>query len=561
MLGAVDSMLEREQDEDEPLPVLASWRSAILQRLDANKKLSGMPFEQAIKLFEERQILPKEQFDQLRDAAKRKAFTVAGLAAEELLQEAHGEIARQIRDSREKSYYDEATGKWVYKGPNLREFDKFAKDRLEKAGWTPANPSHVETVFRTNVMSAYSSGRVVEMTQPAVVTARPYWQIVGVNDSRQRETHRKAHGTILSVDHPFWRRAYPPFGYNCRCRVISRSKRWVDAHGGPTRVPEGLPDKGFASGIDASLVPSLNVTTEAQRAPTPANPAHPIERLQPFRPALNPTFPRPPTPSISPPSFVVSPTPPQLPTAPIAPAPLVAPDSREAFAADGMKLTNPETAQHVAEKFLGTTITPKRVRELVAADGALPGSTTTYRVTGAGEEFWINAIISDADGDHVASVVRSYTVNPYGEKVVHHDLMKFSEKYQGSKLGSGMIREQFRQYIALGVARVETEAAWVGQYYWPSIGFRLRDPDDLVGLKAEFKAYMQAVGISAKKAGAAASRAKDLHELAMTRVDGKKLGKEFLLARGESGAPLIELELNLAPDHVDRRLLAKRIGL
>lgn len=217
MLGAIDSMLEREQDEDEPLPVLASWRAgqAILQKVGAAATITGMPFEQAVRLFEERKILPKAHFDQLRDAAKKKAFTIAGLAQEELLQEAHGELARQIRDSKEKTFYDEATGKWVYKGPNLREFDKFAKARLETAGWTPKSASHVETIFRTNTMSAYGSGRIIETTQPAVVAARPYWEIRGVNDSRQRPSHRKAQGTILSVDNPFWRKAYPPFGYNC----------------------------------------------------------------------------------------------------------------------------------------------------------------------------------------------------------------------------------------------------------------------------------------------------------------------------------------------------------
>jgi SPP1 gp7 family putative phage head morphogenesis protein len=304
MLGAADSLVEREGEEPEPLAALASWRAGygtILQKVGVDTKLTGLPFESAVKLFEERRILPKEHFDQLSAAAKRKAFTVAGLAQEELLQEAHGELARQIRESREKTFYDEATGKWVYKGPNLREFDKFAKTRLESAGWTPANPSHVETVFRTNIMGAYSSGRIVETTQPDVVAARPYWEIRGVNDSRQRKTHFKAQGTILSADNPFWRRAYPPFGYNCRCRVISRSKAWVDKHGGPTRVPDGLPDPGFESGIDASLVPNpLPAQSEGTRKPTAPAASHPINRPPPLPPIQKPVHVAPPPVSVLP---------------------------------------------------------------------------------------------------------------------------------------------------------------------------------------------------------------------------------------------------------------------
>jgi SPP1 gp7 family putative phage head morphogenesis protein len=273
-------MLERESEEEVPLPQLAACR-AVMQK--GAGSIGGDSFDETIRLFEERNIVPKAQFEALRDAAKKKAFTVAGLAVEELLGDTHAELARQIRESKEKTYFDEVEKKWVYKGPNLREFDKFARERLENAGWVPANPSHVETILRTNVMGAYSSGRIVETTQPAVIAARPYWQIVGVGDSRQRKTHRKAHGTILAADHPFWRKAYPPFGFNCRCRVISRSKRWVDAHGGPTRVPDGLPDKGFASGIDASLVPSnISVDYDGQRAPTPATPARPIDRPAPI---------------------------------------------------------------------------------------------------------------------------------------------------------------------------------------------------------------------------------------------------------------------------------------
>lgn len=286
ILGAVDSMLEREQDEQEPMPALASWRQTQLPLLQKQGKLTAIPFAAAEKLFRERQVVDRETFDQLKKAAKQKAFTVAGLAIEELLATAHAELARQVAESRERTYFDEQTGKWVYRGPNLREFRRTVKERLESAGWTPASPSHVETIFRTNIMGAYSSGGVVERTQPAVLKARPFWQIRAVGDSRTRPAHKRADGTILPATHPFWRTAYPPFGYNCRCRVISRSAKWVEANGGATRVPTGLPDPGFSSGIDASLIPVDAATIDAgTREPTPGKPAHPIQRpLQPAQP-------------------------------------------------------------------------------------------------------------------------------------------------------------------------------------------------------------------------------------------------------------------------------------
>jgi SPP1 gp7 family putative phage head morphogenesis protein len=172
-----------------------------------------------------------------------------------MLNDVHAEISRQIKNSGEISYKDPDTGEWVYKGPNPREFKRFVKERLESAGWTPANPSHIETIYRTNIRTAYSSGEFVELTQPDVLAARPYWQIVTVRDSRQRKSHRKAHGIVLPADHPFWRTCYPPFGYNCRCGVVSRSKKWVEKHGGVSEPPMDLPDPGFDSGTQSLLVP------------------------------------------------------------------------------------------------------------------------------------------------------------------------------------------------------------------------------------------------------------------------------------------------------------------
>jgi SPP1 gp7 family putative phage head morphogenesis protein len=309
-LGAVDSLVEREADEPDPLPRLHATR-AILQAAT----ISQVPFGEAIKRFGDRQVLPRPLFDQLSAAAKQRAFTVAGLANEELLGVAHAELQRQLSESAGNSYKDALTGKWIYKGPNLREFAKVAKERLEKAGWTPANPSHVETIFRTNIQSAYSAGRVAEMTQPDILKARPYWEIRAVGDSRTRATHRNASGTILSADNPYWTRCFPPFGYNCRCKCISRSKRWVDAHGGPTHAPMGLPDPNFTCGTNTLISSGIEHQQEGKRAPTPSkNPAHPLENAPP----VNKPAPVPQAPMVIP-EHVVSPTPPTLPNFPLHP--------------------------------------------------------------------------------------------------------------------------------------------------------------------------------------------------------------------------------------------------
>lgn len=257
MLGALDSVWERENAED-----VAPARFATQGEL----QFTHVPFEHAVELFEKRKVLPPAAFNALKDGAKRRAFTVAGLAKQELLDATHAELVRQLRESVHQDN----------RGANLRDFQRFAKERLEKAGWTPANPSHVETIFRTNAVSAYSAGRVVEMRQPKVLQALPYWQILTVKDARQRPTHRAADRIVLPADHPFWRMAYPPFGYNCRCRVCARSKAYLEANGltvGPP--PQNLPDPGFESGIHTLIQVPAQLLEQPKPPPPPAPVAQP----------------------------------------------------------------------------------------------------------------------------------------------------------------------------------------------------------------------------------------------------------------------------------------------
>lgn len=237
MLGALDSLWERETDEPVPLERFAAVRSeVILMAEQLSLPFAEQPFDRAVRMFRERSVLGRDMFEQLAGAAKRRAFTIAKLARQDLLDTAHAELARMI-EAGKNAMVDGS-------GPSLREFKKFCAERLESAGWTPANPSHVEIIYRQNVVGAYNDGRHAEMTQPDVLAARPIWQVRGVGDSRQRPTHREANGLCYAANDPSWPR--PPFGFACRCRQISRSQRWFSASGKALSAPPaGLPDEGF----------------------------------------------------------------------------------------------------------------------------------------------------------------------------------------------------------------------------------------------------------------------------------------------------------------------------
>jgi len=124
--------------------------------------------------------------------------------------------------------------------------------RLESKGWTPASKSHVENIFRTGISSSYNAGGAEHRMRPSVLKARPFWQVVTVNDGppRQRATHRNVHLWILRADNPIWASCHPPFGFMCRCRVRSVPASYDGEV--QTTLPD-LPDKGFSSGIGALL--------------------------------------------------------------------------------------------------------------------------------------------------------------------------------------------------------------------------------------------------------------------------------------------------------------------
>jgi phage gp29-like protein len=228
MLGALDAAWEAVNDVPIAPPAFA-LPSELLPAPSFTKK----PFEEAIAFFKRKKVLPPADYARLDAAAKRRSFTVAKLANEDLLAATHDELVKQLQA-----------------GADLREFTKFAKARLESAGWTPANSSHVELVFRNNVVGSYASGRKVEMTQPAVLAARPYWQIMGVADARQRPTHHAVQNKVMRADDPFWTRAPLPWGHNDRCRAVSRSEADVTRLG-LTVITGGdvmaLPDPGWDS--------------------------------------------------------------------------------------------------------------------------------------------------------------------------------------------------------------------------------------------------------------------------------------------------------------------------
>jgi hypothetical protein len=202
------------------------------------------PLQSAINHFRKRKPVNRQTWERMNADSKRRSFTVAGQTNEDIVDKIKAALEEFVRTGQEQD-------KWI----------EYAQTKLMEAGFLPVNPSHIETIFRTNVMSAHNSGRLARANQPIIRRLRPYWQVRTVRDDRQRIAHGEADGVkgkfVLPADDPWWSTAYPPFGFNCRCRVITMSEGDVEARGlriaSGADMPADLPDPGFVSGTSIML--------------------------------------------------------------------------------------------------------------------------------------------------------------------------------------------------------------------------------------------------------------------------------------------------------------------
>ena len=161
--------------------------------------------EAAIAFWQSRAKLTSAQAKALGGGARSRAFYVTGLAEMDMVNLVHGGIAEALEN-----------------GETLAGFKKRIAGAIEREGWK----SHrVETIFRTNMQTAYSAGRYAK--QQAVKELLPYWRYVTAGDSRVRPSHAVLHGKVFPADHPFWDGNYPPNGFNCHCAVQALSKGQV----------------------------------------------------------------------------------------------------------------------------------------------------------------------------------------------------------------------------------------------------------------------------------------------------------------------------------------------
>jgi len=214
----------------------------LLAKLVLESGFEPLPFDEAIEFFSNKVSLTKGQFDDLADAARAQAFTVASGASNQVRESIQGMLTDALAE-----------------GITLPEFTAGANEILDRAGVSAATPWYWETVYRTNLQTSYQVGRWKQLTDPDVKAARPFLRYISARLPSSRPSHVEKHDLVFPVDDPFWSKWYPLNGFRCQCTVQTLSESLMNRRGLSVSTRRSFlypePDEGFRSnpGIGAAI--------------------------------------------------------------------------------------------------------------------------------------------------------------------------------------------------------------------------------------------------------------------------------------------------------------------
>lgn len=265
-LGLPRLVAQAAEQEAPPRP--AADTAAILDFFDVPTGDSfDVPPQKAVDFFKAKGLQPTFHYADMLGQEHARAFTVAKMMDVDML--------AQVRNSLDSA---------LANGQSFKDWAATITPILQSGGWWGrtdlldpltgqpltaqlGSPWRLETIFRTNMQSAYAAGSWQEIQAQAEVA--PYLMYDAVDDFRTRPLHASWDRTVLPVTHLWWATHYPPNGYNCRCSVIQidadqikslgltlaaqapqdGSYEWTNPRtGATTTVPNGI-DPGFDTNV------------------------------------------------------------------------------------------------------------------------------------------------------------------------------------------------------------------------------------------------------------------------------------------------------------------------
>jgi SPP1 gp7 family putative phage head morphogenesis protein len=229
-----------------------------------------IPAQEAIDLFQAKGLKPSFAWQDVMRDEHQAAFTVAKMMDVDMLGDVHNSLIEALASG--TSYND-----WA---DNLIPF-------LQQRGWWGrqavldpltgqtviaqlGSPARLQTIFRTNMQSAYAAGQWDQIEAQAEYA--PYLMYDAIDDYRTRPEHKAWDGIVRPVTDTFWKFHTPPCGWNCRCSVIqldqddiqqlgmevskppaTKYEEWTNPRTGKSiKVPQGV-DPGFGHAASSRI--------------------------------------------------------------------------------------------------------------------------------------------------------------------------------------------------------------------------------------------------------------------------------------------------------------------
>lgn len=226
---------------DVQAPTSLSQRFRYRFKLDGNNFLS-LPWPEAIEAFRNRGIMDDRELERLLGQYRERSGEARRLMLEHLRGTVRDELLRQLEE-----------------GGTFAEFAQAVRDEQVTFGIGGADQAYLETVYRTNLQTAYGAGRFRAINEPDVALAFPYWQSRSSGDDRVEPQPCGVLATkIFRVGNAVTDVLYSPNHFSCRCASVPlsegdlRGRRVWD-----TIPPGGEPMAGFSQSPAALVSQAL----------------------------------------------------------------------------------------------------------------------------------------------------------------------------------------------------------------------------------------------------------------------------------------------------------------
>lgn len=172
-------------------------------------KFAPLPHDAAREFLLDKPAVTRDTFDALLPELRARAMVITDVEDLDVVQRVRDRISRVVGDG--------------------EDWDKVRKEIAQDVvPWLgDSAEARAKILLRTHGNQVYGLADHEVMERQTEVF--PFWQYVSSQDERVRDSHAVLDGIVLPADDPFWIDHYPPWDWNCRCRVVPLMQEDVDA--------------------------------------------------------------------------------------------------------------------------------------------------------------------------------------------------------------------------------------------------------------------------------------------------------------------------------------------